>query len=184
MVRHWTSNSVIICSIRSIPTGGNFFFAVIKSFEYKIAISANFVQTVKNSNISHRISARYPWRTKHRLQYILDDYPFSSQTSVKYVSAYPLAYFIFPLFHERNSPTTCTFTHQGAFETVTIWMFIDSKLPYLSCVYPLANIKQTIGFSKVNKALLWNSTNFQDRRKCYAVLDNKFSFAISGLVQL
>ena len=26
-----------------------FFFAVIKSFEYKIAISANFVQTVKNS---------------------------------------------------------------------------------------------------------------------------------------
>ena len=27
------------------------FFAVFKSFEYKIAISANFVQTVKNSNI-------------------------------------------------------------------------------------------------------------------------------------
>ena len=25
-------------------------FAVVKSFEYKIAISANFVQTVKNSN--------------------------------------------------------------------------------------------------------------------------------------
>ena len=35
------------------PTGGNFFFAVVKFFEYKIAISANFVQTVKNSN-EHR----------------------------------------------------------------------------------------------------------------------------------
>ena len=34
----------------SSPTGGNFFFAVVKSFEYKIAISANFVQTVKNSS--------------------------------------------------------------------------------------------------------------------------------------
>ena len=50
MVRHWTPKPVIICSIRSSPTGGNFFFAVVKSFEYKIAISANFVQTVKNSN--------------------------------------------------------------------------------------------------------------------------------------
>ena len=48
MVRHWTPKPVIICSIRSSPTGGNFFFAVVKSFEYKIAISAKFVQTVKN----------------------------------------------------------------------------------------------------------------------------------------
>ena len=29
------------------------FFAVVKSFEYKIAISANFVQTVKNSIVNH-----------------------------------------------------------------------------------------------------------------------------------
>ena len=29
------------------------FFAVVKSFEYKIAISANFVQTVKNSINCH-----------------------------------------------------------------------------------------------------------------------------------
>ena len=50
MVRHWTPNPVIISSIRSNPTAGNFFFAVVKLFEYKIAISANFVQTVKNSN--------------------------------------------------------------------------------------------------------------------------------------
>ena len=50
MVRHWTPKPVIICSIRSSPTGGNFFVVVVKSFEYKIAISANFVQTVKNSN--------------------------------------------------------------------------------------------------------------------------------------
>ena len=49
MVRHWTPKPVIICSIRSSPTGGNFLFAVVKSFEYKIAISVNFVQTVKNS---------------------------------------------------------------------------------------------------------------------------------------
>ena len=52
MVRHWTRKPVIIWSIRSSPTGGNFFFAIVKSFEYKIAISANFVQTVKNSNVS------------------------------------------------------------------------------------------------------------------------------------
>ena len=52
MVRHWTPKPVIICSIRSSPTGGNFFFAVVKSFEYKIAISANFVQTVKNSTVN------------------------------------------------------------------------------------------------------------------------------------
>ena len=51
MVRHWTPKPVIICSIRSNPTGGNFFFAAVKSFEYKIAISANFVQTVKNSYV-------------------------------------------------------------------------------------------------------------------------------------
>ena len=52
MVRHWTPKPVIICSIRSSPTGDNFLFAVVKSFEYKIAISANFVQTVKNSNVT------------------------------------------------------------------------------------------------------------------------------------
>ena len=52
MVRHWTPKPVIICSIRSSPTGGNFFLAVVKSFEYKIAISDNFVQTVKNSSES------------------------------------------------------------------------------------------------------------------------------------
>ena len=51
MVRHWTHKPEIICSIRSSPTGGNSFFAVNKSFEYKIAISANFVQTVKNSYV-------------------------------------------------------------------------------------------------------------------------------------
>ena len=49
MVRHWTPKPVIISCTRSSPTRGNFFFAVVKSFEYKIAISANFVQTVKNS---------------------------------------------------------------------------------------------------------------------------------------
>ena len=37
MVRHWTPKPAIICSIRSSPTGGNFFFAVVvKSFEYKL----------------------------------------------------------------------------------------------------------------------------------------------------
>ena len=50
MVRHWTPKPVIICSIRSSPTGGTSFFAVVKFFEYKIAISANFVQTVKDLN--------------------------------------------------------------------------------------------------------------------------------------
>ena len=49
MVRHWTPKPAIISCTRSSPTGGNYFFAVVKSFEYKIAISANFVQTVKNS---------------------------------------------------------------------------------------------------------------------------------------
>ena len=48
-VRHWTPKPMVICSIRSSPTWGNFYFAVVKSFEYKIAISANFAQTVKNS---------------------------------------------------------------------------------------------------------------------------------------
>ena len=38
LVRHWTPKPVIICSTRSSPTGGNFFFTVVKSFEYKIAI--------------------------------------------------------------------------------------------------------------------------------------------------
>ena len=56
LVRHWTPKPVIICSIRSSPTGGSFFFAVVKSFEYKIAISANFVQTVKNSNDANQLS--------------------------------------------------------------------------------------------------------------------------------
>ena len=51
LVRHWTPKPVIIYSIRLSPTGGNFFFAVVGSFECKIAISANFVQTVKNSDI-------------------------------------------------------------------------------------------------------------------------------------
>ena len=49
LVRHWTPKPVIISCIRSNPTGGNFFFAVVNSFEYNNAISANFVQTVKNS---------------------------------------------------------------------------------------------------------------------------------------
>ena len=53
MVRHWTPKPVIISCIRSSPTGGNFLFAVINSFEYKNAISANFVQTVKNSNVDN-----------------------------------------------------------------------------------------------------------------------------------
>ena len=51
MVRHWTPKPAIISCTRSSPTGGNFFFAVVKFFKYKIAISANFVQTVKNSII-------------------------------------------------------------------------------------------------------------------------------------
>ena len=46
---HWTLKLVISC-IRLSPTGGNFFFAVVKFFEYNNAISANFVQTVKNSS--------------------------------------------------------------------------------------------------------------------------------------
>ena len=48
LVRHWTLKLVIISSIRSSPTGGNF-FAVVISLEYNNAISADFVQTVKNS---------------------------------------------------------------------------------------------------------------------------------------
>ena len=42
MVRHWTPKPVIISCIRSNPTGGNFFFDVVKSFEYNNAISAKF----------------------------------------------------------------------------------------------------------------------------------------------
>ena len=49
MVRHWTPKPVIISCIRSTPPGGNFYFAVVNSFEYNNAISANFVQIVKNS---------------------------------------------------------------------------------------------------------------------------------------
>ena len=49
MVRHWTPKPAIIPCTRSSPTGGNSLFVVVKSFEYKIAISADFVQTVKNS---------------------------------------------------------------------------------------------------------------------------------------
>ena len=49
MVRHWTPKPVIISCIRSSPSGDNSFFAVVKSFEYNNAISANFVQVVKNS---------------------------------------------------------------------------------------------------------------------------------------
>ena len=49
MVRHWTPKPVITSCIRLSPTGGTFFFAVVNSFEYNNAISANFVQTVKNS---------------------------------------------------------------------------------------------------------------------------------------
>ena len=60
LVRHWTPKPVIIWSIRSSPTGGNFFFAIIKSFEYKIAISVNFVQTVKNSS-DEIAEAMSPW---------------------------------------------------------------------------------------------------------------------------
>ena len=51
MVRHWTPKPVIISCIRSSPAGENFSFAVVNSFEYNNAISANFVQTVKNSNV-------------------------------------------------------------------------------------------------------------------------------------
>ena len=49
MVRHWTPKQAIISCIRSSPTGGNFLFAVVNSFEYNNAISTNFVHTVKNS---------------------------------------------------------------------------------------------------------------------------------------
>ena len=49
LIRHWSLKLVKISCIRSSPTGGNF-FAVVKSFEYNNAISANFVQTVKNSS--------------------------------------------------------------------------------------------------------------------------------------
>ena len=43
LVRHWALQPVIIPCTRSNPTGGNFFFAVVESFEYNNAISANFV---------------------------------------------------------------------------------------------------------------------------------------------
>ena len=51
MVWHWTPKPVIISCIRSSPTGGNVLFAVVNCFQYSNAISANFVQTVKNSNV-------------------------------------------------------------------------------------------------------------------------------------
>ena len=38
-----------------------YFFAVVKSFEYNIAISANFVQTVKNSSAEHFLSDLKAW---------------------------------------------------------------------------------------------------------------------------
>ena len=60
MVRRWTPKPAIISCIRSSPTGGNFFSAVVKSFEYKIAISANFVQTVKNSTVKKRVFHKLP----------------------------------------------------------------------------------------------------------------------------
>ena len=53
LVRHWTLKLVISC-ITSSPTGSTF-FAVVKSFAYNNAISANFVQTVKNSNGFHTV---------------------------------------------------------------------------------------------------------------------------------
>ena len=58
----WLSGGMhrISCT-RSSPTGGNFYFAVLKSFEYKIAISANFVQTVKNLNVSRLAAVRKQW---------------------------------------------------------------------------------------------------------------------------
>ena len=37
-----------------------FFFAVLKSFEYKIAISANFEQTVKNSIDKYMVKIFWP----------------------------------------------------------------------------------------------------------------------------
>ena len=37
--------------IRSSPTGGNSFFAAVKYLAANIAISGNFVLTVKNSNV-------------------------------------------------------------------------------------------------------------------------------------
>ena len=58
MVRHWTPKPAIISYTRSGPTRGNFFFAVVKSFGYKIAISANFVQTVKNSIVTFLVILR------------------------------------------------------------------------------------------------------------------------------
>ena len=51
MVWHWTPKPVIISRIRSSPTGGNFLFAVVNCFQYNNAISANFEQTMKNSNL-------------------------------------------------------------------------------------------------------------------------------------
>ena len=51
MARHGTAKPVIISYIRSSPTGGSF-FALVRALEYNNAISANFVQTVKNSNVS------------------------------------------------------------------------------------------------------------------------------------
>ena len=77
MVRHWTPKPVII---RSSPTGGNFFFAVVNSFEYNNAISANFVQTEKLNEFflscfeqeiltglknAHRFPKNYLWTSQN-----------------------------------------------------------------------------------------------------------------------
>ena len=53
LVRHWTASG------RS-PLEVNF-FAVVKSFEYKIAISAYFVQSVKNSNARDKRAYPISW---------------------------------------------------------------------------------------------------------------------------
>ena len=48
MVRHWTPKPVASGRATLEVTS---FFALVECFEYKIAISSNFVQTVKNSNV-------------------------------------------------------------------------------------------------------------------------------------
>ena len=66
MVRHWTPKPVMISCIRSSPTGGNFCFAFVNSFEYNSAISANFVQTLKNSigfELSKNLIVGDCWKT-------------------------------------------------------------------------------------------------------------------------
>ena len=69
MVRHWSSKPVIIPSSRSSPTGGTFFFAVVNSFEYKNVISANFVQTVKNSSMTIQGKNKEKSVMKNRFRY-------------------------------------------------------------------------------------------------------------------